>query len=315
VAIGVKPRGRSKRFNRVLTDFGCEHSFAQAAARVREHYGFEVNVSAVRQATVQAAKRASQQMEQEYAEPFRVLPARGAACVVAEADGSMLCTVPAGLARKAKRPREWKEVRLTAAQSLGSAETFYAATFGAVDQAGRRWGHCSRRAGWGRNTRIHALGDGAEWIRLQTREVFGEQARFLCDYYHVSQYLAKAAEICRPLAPAHWRKTQQKRLKRGAVDQILEALTEHLEPEETPEESAPVTNAHRYLMNRLDCLDYSGALAAGLPIGSGMIESGHRHVLQARMKKAGAAWLLETAEAMANLRVLRANKQWLSLWQ
>jgi len=315
VAIGVKPRGRSKRFNRVLTDFGCEHSFAQAAARVREHYGFEVNVSAVRQATVQAAKRASQQMEQEYAEPFRVLPARGVACVVAEADGSMLCTVPAGLARKAKRPREWKEVRLTAAQSLGSAETFYAATFGAVDQAGRRWGHCSRRAGWGLNTRIHALGDGAEWIRLQTREVFGEQARFLCDYYHVSEYLAKAAETCRPQAPAHWRKTQQKRLKRAAVDKILEALTEHLEPPETPEESAPVTNAHRYLMNRLDCLDYSGALAAGLPIGSGMIESGHRHVLQARMKKAGAAWLLETAEAMANLRVLRANKQWLSLWQ
>jgi len=315
VAIGVEPRGRSKRFNRVLTDFGCEHSFAQAAARVREHYGFEVNVSAVRQATVQAAKRASQQMEQEYAEPFRVLPARGVACVVAEADGSMLCTVPAGLARKAKRPREWKEVRLTAAQSLGSAETFYAATFGAVDQAGRRWGHCSRRAGWGLNTRIHALGDGAEWIRLQTREVFGEQARFLCDYYHVSEYLAKAAETCRPQAPAHWRKTQQKRLKRAAVDKILEALTEHLEPPETPEESAPVTNAHRYLMNRLDCLDYSGALAAGLPIGSGMIESGHRHVLQARMKKAGAAWLLETAEAMANLRVLRANKQWLSLWQ
>lgn len=315
MAIGVEPRGRSKRFNRVLTDFGCEHSFAQAAARVREHYGFEVNVSAVRQATVQAAKRASQQMEQEYAEPFRVLPARGVACVVAEADGSMLCTVPAGLARKAKRPREWKEVRLTAAQSLGSAETFYAATFGAVDQAGRRWGHCSRRAGWGLNTRIHALGDGAEWIRLQTREVFGEQARFLCDYYHVSEYLAKAAETCRPQAPAHWRKTQQKRLKRAAVDKILEALTEHLEPPETPEESAPVTNAHRYLMNRLDCLDYSGALAAGLPIGSGMIESGHRHVLQARMKKAGAAWLLETAEAMANLRVLRANKQWLSLWQ
>ena len=315
MAIGVEPRGRSKRFNRVLTDFGCEHSFAQAAARVREHYGFEVNVSAVRQATVQAAKRAQQRLEEQYAEPFRALPARGAACVVAEADGSMLCTVPSGLARQAKRPREWKEVRLTAAQSLGSAETFYAATFGAVDQAGRRWGHCSRRAGWGLNTRIHALGDGAEWIRLQTREVFGEQARFLCDYYHVSEYLAKAAETCRPQAPAHWRKTQQKRLKRGAVDKILEALTEHLEPQETPEESAPVTNAHRYLMNRLDCLDYSGALAAGLPIGSGMIESGHRHVLQARMKKAGAAWLLETADAMANLRVLRANKQWLSLWQ
>lgn len=313
-AIGVEPRGRSKRLNRVLTDFGCEHSFGQAAARVREHYGFAINVSAVRQATLQAAEQARQQMEQQYAEPFRALPAQGAAHVVAQADGSMLCTVSAGLARNTKRPRLWKEVRLTAAQSLGSTKTFYAATFGEVDQVGRRWGHCARQAGWGLNTSIHALGDGAEWIRLQTREVFGPNASYLCDYYHVSEYLAQAAETCRPQAPAHWRKTQQKRLKRGAVSKVLETLAEHLEPEGTPEQEAPVTNAFRYLNNRLDCIDYAAALAMGLPIGSGMIESGHRHVLQARMKKAGAAWLTDTAENLANLRVLRANNQWLTLW-
>ncbi len=51
-----------------------------------------------------------------------------------------------------------------------------------------------------------------------------------------------------------------------------------------------------------------------LPIGSGLIESGHRHVLQARLKKAGAAWLVENADEIANLRVLRANGDWLSLW-
>jgi hypothetical protein len=51
------------------------------------------------------------------------------------------------------------------------------------------------------------------------------------------------------------------------------------------EEEAPVRNAHRYVSNRQDCLDYPRALALGLPIGSGMIESGHRHVLQARLKK------------------------------
>lgn len=73
-------------------------------------------------------------------------------------------------------------------------------------------------------------------------------------------------------------------------------------------------NGHRYLTNRTDCLDYPRALELGLPIGSGMIESGHRHVLQARLKKAGAAWLLENADHIANLRVLRANRQWLSLW-
>ena len=167
---------------------------------------------------------------------------------------------------------------------------------------------------WGRNSQIHALGDGAEWIRLQTQEVFGTQGTFLCDYYHVSEYLADAAPSCRVKAPQQWRRTQQKRLKRGALQKVINTLAEHLEPVGTIEELAPVTKAHRYLNNRTDCLDYPRALRLGLPIGSGMIESGHRHVLQVRLKKAGAAWLTSNAGLIASLRVLRANNRWLTLW-
>ena len=103
-------------------------------------------------------------------------------------------------------------------------------------------------------------------------------------------------------------------LKRGALGKVIDALAENLESPGTPEELAPVRNGYRYLTNRADCLDYPRALRLGLPIGSGMIESGHRHVLQARLKKAGAAWLITNADRIANLRVLRANGQWLSLW-
>jgi len=312
-AIGVRPRGRSKRLERVLTDFGCEHSFKHAAARVLEHYGFEINVSAVRESTLAHAQRAEEILEKEYQEPYRALPAAGTPFVVAEADGSMVCTVASG-PRKGNRPREWKEIRLTAAQALGSAETFYAATFGQVNEVGRRWGHCARRAGRGLNSQVHALGDGAEWIRLQTHEVFGQQGTFLCDYFHVSEYLGAAAPICRAKAPQRWRRTQQDRLKQGAMAKVVDALAEHLEPPGTPEELAPVRNAHRYLTNRTDCLDYPRALRLDLPIGSGLIESGHRHILQARLKKAGAAWLIDNADRIANLRVLRANGQWLGLW-
>jgi hypothetical protein len=312
-AIGVTPRGRSKRLERVLTDFGCEHSFRQAAARVLEHYGFEINTSAVRDATLENASKAEQMLQREYEQPYRVLPSVGAEYVVAEADGSLVCTVCPG-ARKGKRPRQWKEIRLTAAQALGSTKTFYAATFGEVDEVGRRWGHCARRAGRGLNSKVHALGDGADWIRLQTQKVFGTEGTFTCDYFHVGEYLAEAAPSCRVQAPDRWRRTQQERLKRGALPKVIEALAGHVEPPNTPEELAPVNNAHRYLSNRTDCLDYARALRLGLPIGSGMIESGHRHVLQARLKKAGAAWLVPTADKMANLRVLRTNGQWLELW-
>ena len=311
-AIGVTPRGRSQRLERVLTDFGSEHSFQHAAARVLEHYGFGMNVSAVRNATLHHAGRAEQILRKEYQESFRVLPAVGQRYVIAETDGSMLCTVAPG-SRTGKKPREWKEIRLAAARGLDKTDTFYAATFSEVDEVGRRWGHCALRAGRGLNSQVHALGDGAEWIRLQTREVFGQQATFLCDYYHVSEYLAEAAPSCRAQAPERWRRTQQDRLKRGALTKVIDALAEHREPPDTPEESAPVSNAHRYLSNRTDCLDYPRALRLGLPIGSGLIESGHKHVLQARLKK-GGAWLTSNAELVANLRVLRANRQWLSLW-
>lgn len=312
-AIGVTARGRSRRLERALTDFGCEHSFAHAAGRVREHYGFEIGPSAVRLATLEHAQRARKKLEAEYQKPFRTLPAVGAEHVIAEADGTMICTVVPG-PRKGKKPRQWKEIRLTAAQAQGKVQTFYAATFGDVNEVGRRWGHCARQAGWGLNSQIHSLGDGAEWVRLQSSEVFRQQGRFLCDFFHVSEYLGAAAATCRAEAPDRWRRTQQARLKRGALDKVIEALEEHLEPAGTPDENAPVRHGHRYLHNRIDCLDYPRALKLGLPIGSGMIESGHRHVLQSRLKKAGTAWLVDHADQIANLRVLRANGQWLSLW-
>lgn len=91
---------------------------------------------------------------------------------------------------------------------------------------------------------------------------------------------------------------------------MIAELDAHQEAESVAEEEAPVRAARRYMGRRLDQLDFARALELGLPIGSGLIESGHRHVLQARLKQPGAAWLLENAEAVAQLRVPRASHQW-----
>jgi hypothetical protein len=145
-------------------------------------------------------------------------------------------------------------------------------------------------------------------------EIFGADARALTDFYHVREYLAAAAPGCRPAAPHAWRRTQQKRLKSGAAGQVIATIGEHREPAEVAEENAPVRAAHRYLSNRADTLDYGAALQAGLPIGSGLIESGHKHVLQARLKLPGAAWCKRNAQTRAQLRVLRSNHRWHELW-
>ena len=55
--LGINPCGRSRRLDRVLTDFGSEHSFARAAGGVLEHHGFEIGLGAVRNALVELAWR------------------------------------------------------------------------------------------------------------------------------------------------------------------------------------------------------------------------------------------------------------------
>ena len=311
---GVTPRGQSRRLQRALSDFGSEHSFRQSCQRLKEHYGFALGPSAVRGTTLRHAARATRQLERHYAENFRLLPGKGPAHIVAQTDGTMICTVAAGRPRNARRPRQWKEMRLSAARAQGREEARYAAGFTTVAQTGRRMAHCARDAGWALESRIHVVADGAEWIRLQCREVFGDQADVLVDFYHVSEYLAAAAPACHPKAERTWLRTQQKRLKRGAAPQVLQAMRGHEEPEATPEDQAPVRAAIRYLTHRLDQLDYPAALAKELPIGSGLIESGHKHVLQARLKQAGSAWNPDNAHAIAQLRVLRSNSLWDAFW-
>lgn len=203
-----------------------------------EHYGFAIGTTAVQVTTLKHAQRARQQLGHEYAQPFRVLPAVGQKQVIAEADGTMICTVQPG-ARKAKRPREWKEMRLVAAQAKDSATTVYGATFGSVAETARRWGQSARLAGWGLNSHIHVVGDGAEWIRAQCREVFGKQGTFLCDFFHVSEYLGAAAPTCRPAQPDQWRHTQQKRLRSGTVEKVLDTWSNTWNPLEHPKSLPP----------------------------------------------------------------------------
>lgn len=312
-AIGVSHRGRSAALNRVLSDFGAEHSFLQATLRVKEHYGFEITASAVRTSTLETARRAEAILRRKYRQSYRSLPEVGAVNVLSQADGTMICTVAPGK-RNGKRPRSWNEMRLVAAQAVGSSQTVYGATFGKVEEAGRIWGHCTRDAGRGLCSHIHVVADGAAWIPLQAREVFGADHSFLCDFFHVSEYLADAAPTCAPTRSETWRKTQQRRLKRSASSLVMNELAHHLEPPGTPDPEAPVRNAHRYLTNRSNSLDYRSAIEQGLPIGSGLIESGHRHVLQARLKKAGTSWLPQSAHSMAQLRVIRSNHLWPTLW-
>jgi len=75
-----------------------------------------------------------------------------------------------------------------------------------------------------------------------------------------------------------------------------------------------VRATNRHLTNRPVQFNDQHALVAGLPIGSGEIESAHRYVIQDRLKRAGAWWKLKNVRHMLALRACRANPVWDRYW-
>jgi hypothetical protein len=114
----------------------------------------------------------------DHAPACTVLKPQGSDWLVASADGTMAPTVrtedaPPGADRRKHRKLAWEELRLVAVQARGQSRALDDATLGTVEDAGRRWSRLAGQAGRAVNTRIHAIGDGAEWIARQASERFG----------------------------------------------------------------------------------------------------------------------------------------------
>lgn len=250
----------------------------------------------------------------------------GVAVLITEMDGSQVPTVEtatpaesvaetAPIDRRKTRKLSWTEARLCLVHPPGSVTPIFGATMGSVDDAGDRLWECAIAAGAGSKTTFHGLGDGAPWITNQIDAKFGAQAKYLIDFYHLCEYLSGAAAVVAAGQDTDaWMEEKKNWLKDNRWPDVLETLRSFLEPESVPDEQAPVRACHRYISNRTDCLDYKGALAAGLPIGSGEIESAHRYVIQVRIKIAGAWWKTENLSKMLALRVVRVNRRWQDYW-
>jgi hypothetical protein len=312
-AARIRPRGASRRLQRAMCDFAADEAFAKAGCKLHEHYGLRIATERVRRVCLQHARDIAVQARP----PTRTLAARGAGAIVTEADGTMIPTVDCsgaagGQDRRKHRQLAWQEMRLVAARSQGEVRTCYGASFGTPEKVGALWSAVVGQARWAAGTFIHGIGDGAEWIYEQFRQHFAAHGRYTLDLFHVCDYLAAAAP--EPNAAASFVAQQREALKINLHAQVLAELATRIEPPHLPDEQSPVRCAYRYLSKRLDQLDYQTALARDLPIGSGLIESGHRHVLQARLKKPGAWWLRANADAIAQMRVLRANRLWDHYW-
>ena len=236
--------------------------------------------------------------------------------IISQSDGTMVPLVKlkggSGDGRK-RREIFWKEAVSTLAYPQGSATPIYAATLEGKEEAGVLMKQVAVEAGMGRRSFVHVIGDGAFWIYEKARFHFGEQARFLIDFYHLCDYLAPAVAACGIGNRESYLGRMKSLFKQGKGEQTIQWLERFRNPDARKEEDA-VSKALLYVKNRPGQFDYHLALARNLPIGSGEIESTHRHLIQKRLKLPGAWWKQENAHHLLQLRTLRANRQWNRYW-
>lgn len=249
-----------------MADFGADAAFGRVPDKLKEHYGIEMPVSTIRRTTEQHAQRIYEQ------EAVREIGPGTAAGVifVGELDGSMVPVMePAPEAEDKRKGKvlSWKEVRLNLVHPNGGVTPVFGGHFaGGVAESGRQWRRCAAKAGFGPGSHLHAVGDGAPWIANQVELQFGPQGSYLGDFFHLCEYLGAAAPVCAPDHPRAWLDRQKDRLKANQAAAVLDTLAPFVQADR---DNDPVTACDRYLRNRLDQLDYQGAIQRGLPIGSG----------------------------------------------
>jgi hypothetical protein len=71
----------------------------------------------------------------------------------------------------------------------------------------------------------------------------------------------------------------------------------------------------QYFRKRLSLMQYPQYQREGWPIGSGMVESANKVVVQARLKGAGMHWAPRHVNPMLSLRTATCSERWEEAWQ
>ena len=191
------------------------------------------------------------------------------------------------------------------------------------------------------------VADGMPWIRDHVFPVMPAGTRFILDFYHLAQRLAKYAGekygantkkarawvrrvVTRLTGKRPYRRATLKKRKghrknrgrrrdpfrtvhrsdhlHGAGDDLMWTLIEG-EPD-----SEALDDLIAYVAPNLDRIDYASYREHGMQIASGAMESLHRVASQMRLKLAGARWTAERAIAVLNLRLMLLADRWDAFW-
>ncbi len=173
-----------------------------------------------------------------------------------------------------------------------------------------------RRGGENAHT-VVAVQDGALWIQSFI-DYHCPQAVRVIDFAHALEYVAtvgRAIHGTETEAFQQWFARMSKQLGRQPPQRTVNELWLLYRQHPDHPEGEAIELAIRYLEKRLPMIDYPHFRRRQIPIGSGNVESGHKVVMQQRMKQAGMRWAEENLNPMLTLRVALCNQTWHTSWR
>jgi hypothetical protein len=326
--LGLRHRGRSVGVERALSDFGNEESFGHASVRFAEHYGWEVDRTTVLRVVEQRAQEAETYVQERLAraredfdEPLATRP--GADELLAELDGCEIRTgtlVPARNHKRTevlklpcrKRVTAWRDVRVGLAGPVTAPdERTYVASMSDYPRVVGQLFNAACDQNLSSRTQVTAVADGGNGLREELEAQF-PGLRFILDQPHLLEHLYEVADAqgLKNEARESWVSQTLARLDKGGAQDVLQDLRKYKGRGKKRTERFV-----KHLTRFADAVHYEAVREAGLPQGSGEVESCHRWLPQKRLKLPGAWWRPDMVNPMLALRVVRANDWWGDFWQ
>jgi hypothetical protein len=162
--------------------------------------------------------------------------------------------------------------------------------------------------------RVGAVVDGAVWCQ-SFLEVHYPQAVRILDFAHAAEYLTGIGQTTGlegPLLSGAQLVELRHTLKHAGPAAVLPLLCRLVATQPT---NAVLATSLAYLETREAQMQYPQFVAEGWPIGSGMVESANKLVVEDRLKGAGMHWAEANVNPMLALRNAVCNDRWEECWE
>jgi len=157
------------------------------------------------------------------------------------------------------------------------------------------------------------LSDGGKGFWRLFRERFETHAQGILDFYHAAQNLWKGAKAWldgRTKQSRQWFVDMRHKLRHGKSDEVLATIKSLLDLKDLSDSTRKtLTNLYNYLDAHRNHIDYARFKALGLPIGSGLVESACKWLIQQRFKGVGMRWSEDGFDHLLYLRLAWVNER------